>query len=1335
MDMLFISSTFQDMQYERDAIRNLVMPRLNKEAQKYGQTISVCDLRWGINTAELDSNTAALKVLDVCLDEIENSESPMIVILGERYGWIPPKNLIASVAEKKKLQLEDLQLSATELEIEYGTKIHKNHMLFYFRELDGALIERRYLAENKERHEKMTDLKSRIMRMTYGTVHKYKVHFDEDGICEADIDHFANMAYEDIRRVMLPKWQNLQKKTPFDRERDSHWSYIEEKSHSFGARSTLANNIVHAICEGQRRIAIKGNSGSGKSTLFCQVANTLKEKGMCVIPFISGLTADSSTSIGILRQLVYCLEEHLGQAHIQDMTVTRELKSLDYHETTEFRNRLSELCQSLRDINRPLVIMVDAVDQLLTDIERDQMIFIPDPTPSNVHIIISCLPNIELRDGKNFFLLPIDRKDKEIVIQCILQQHHKELADEVKEELMNHPNSGNPLFLGLLLQRLLIMDRLDFNMISSLGNGIKQISNYQKKIIKNSNYSLEEMGVALFKEVGARLNPGLVSRVTEYIAFSRYGLRDSDFALLLGDEWNYLDFVYMIHYMRENYFRRADGRYDFIHQSTRQGIIKECQNSQRMHNDIFQALEKLDEKDPIRISEITYHCMLAGRSDYLMNYITKHQKDDPVLIGAAKCLYFICKMNGGKQVNDLLSNATTNYTSLSFAVFFVYFCEKLFLQNYQESRIKFSIMKQLDPLINNYRGERNTAWQELLRVNSYKCACTAKFLGDPLIYEFGEKYFAISKDFYQKGIIDKQQLLMAYNNMIVFYKESSKQSMLRRGIEIAKEGIDAGLTDMLTSGEDTPVWYYGSMGEIYHKLNEPENALGAYEHDLENRKLWAEKYPSAYGMCVLGGGYYNVGNALMMLGKFNEALPYYEKSLKLSEYRAKLSGEKAHNRERLKDQINLYNNYAESLWEAGCEDDDENYVLQAFIYKMKTLEMDRNYWRLTHMEYHYERDMIKLAHIINYMSKIGCSLTKTCEQDFFHLVDSFLADGSAAYKVDSTLDNMWMLRDEYKAVFHAVRELRLTDDTTLNQYIHNGYRALIMPINKAITQAENKQEKSGQLNIAMNYYNKSALLYDLDEPSFFEEALDAALKSVQILKELVEIGQYEEADLIRQMAVCAYQTGRCYVRMKDRQTALKYFYEAIEKQTLIVASTSDINQKKILEEFKKGYRNCNDVVILLDGNKVLSDSLFAANMREVFDKKLKEQLKSAPATYNGDKKDGHMHGKGTKHYADGSIYNGEWANGKRNGIGKLTWMSGKGTYYGQWKDDLKSGYGEAVFPNGGSYRGEWKDGQIHGYGIKTDANGRKTCGIWVEGNLHKKLSKIKVMPILRKRSK
>ena len=54
MKTLFVSSTFQDMQSERDAIRDIVLPRLNAEAQKYGQSVAACDLRWGINTQNLE---------------------------------------------------------------------------------------------------------------------------------------------------------------------------------------------------------------------------------------------------------------------------------------------------------------------------------------------------------------------------------------------------------------------------------------------------------------------------------------------------------------------------------------------------------------------------------------------------------------------------------------------------------------------------------------------------------------------------------------------------------------------------------------------------------------------------------------------------------------------------------------------------------------------------------------------------------------------------------------------------------------------------------------------------------------------------------------------------------------------------------------------------------------------------------------------------------------------------------------------------------------------------------------------------------------------------------
>ncbi len=314
MGMLFISSTFQDMQYERDAIRDLVMPHLNMEAHAYGQSVSVCDLRWGINTADLDSEMAALKVLDVCLDEIDRSDPPMIVILGERYGWIPPGNLIGTVAKRKDFQLEDFQLSATALEVEYGSLVHRDNVLFYFRELEGTVPEEKYLAEDEEHQRKAADLKSKIMRLSNGKVRKYTVHFDKDGICQDDIYRFAQMVHEDIRRILFPKWQSHPAQSPFDKERASHWAYIKEKSDLFLAREAQADSIVQSVLDGQGRIVITGEPGSGKSTLFCRVAAMLKERGLCVIPFIGGLTADSSTSMGILRQLVYCLEENLGSS-------------------------------------------------------------------------------------------------------------------------------------------------------------------------------------------------------------------------------------------------------------------------------------------------------------------------------------------------------------------------------------------------------------------------------------------------------------------------------------------------------------------------------------------------------------------------------------------------------------------------------------------------------------------------------------------------------------------------------------------------------------------------------------------------------------------------------------------------------------------------------------------------------------------------------------------------------------------------------------------------------------------------------------------------------------
>ena len=82
---IFISSTFRDMNAERDYLITKVFPRLKAEAAKRDVTIIPLDLRWGVT--EEESKTG--KVIEICLDEIRNSRPFFIGLVGNRYGWCP----------------------------------------------------------------------------------------------------------------------------------------------------------------------------------------------------------------------------------------------------------------------------------------------------------------------------------------------------------------------------------------------------------------------------------------------------------------------------------------------------------------------------------------------------------------------------------------------------------------------------------------------------------------------------------------------------------------------------------------------------------------------------------------------------------------------------------------------------------------------------------------------------------------------------------------------------------------------------------------------------------------------------------------------------------------------------------------------------------------------------------------------------------------------------------------------------------------------------------------------------------------------------------------------
>jgi len=175
---VFISSTFRDMQKERELLVKRVFPELKRICAQRFVTFTEVDLRWGIT----EEQAAEGKVLPLCLAEIELSRPFFIGLLGERYGWIPDS--IPRVIIDREPWLEEhvaKRTSVTELEILHGVLNNQRmagYAFFYLRDpayVDSIPVSERenYRSENDESRRKLLGLKDRIRKSGLTVVENY----------------------------------------------------------------------------------------------------------------------------------------------------------------------------------------------------------------------------------------------------------------------------------------------------------------------------------------------------------------------------------------------------------------------------------------------------------------------------------------------------------------------------------------------------------------------------------------------------------------------------------------------------------------------------------------------------------------------------------------------------------------------------------------------------------------------------------------------------------------------------------------------------------------------------------------------------------------------------------------------------------------------------------------------------------------------------------------------------------------------------------------------------------------------------------------------------------
>ena len=251
MKTIFVSSTFRDMQAERDILKSVVQPRLNDTARKYGDSVSFSDLRWGVDTTSMDEAEQNRRVLSVCLNEIDRARPNMIVLLGERYGYMPGESVIRKEVRKRPgFRINELDISVTQLEIEYGALSSRESLrntFFYFRELDADTLPAGFREEYEQSRSKLETLKRRIRDLAGDRVRFYKASWNGSRV--TGLEEFSDMVFSDLQGQFLPQWEQLSRQNIVERTDSIQKIFIQEKMRAFKKVTGFNSSFLRDLFE------------------------------------------------------------------------------------------------------------------------------------------------------------------------------------------------------------------------------------------------------------------------------------------------------------------------------------------------------------------------------------------------------------------------------------------------------------------------------------------------------------------------------------------------------------------------------------------------------------------------------------------------------------------------------------------------------------------------------------------------------------------------------------------------------------------------------------------------------------------------------------------------------------------------------------------------------------------------------------------------------------------------------------------------------------------------------------------------------------------------------
>jgi len=494
---VFVSSTFRDMHAERDWLRQRVFPRLEEELRKRRHHLEPIDLRLGVGTGGAGSEEEReVRVLKVCLDEVRRSRPFLLVLLGDRYGWVPPEERLAAAARDAGLATDFRERSVTALEVEFGLlagdPAQARRSLVLLREplpydempevlradySDACAPDPRA----RERHARLAALKGRLRDDPEigPRVFSYRARWDPATRRVTGLEEFGDLVFEKLWAALDEETREFAGRPPpswEEGERLALAEFVEHRRRVFVGRDDLLARLL-ALARGEpasaasgvaapvRGACVTGAPGSGKSALFAEVHGRLAaDTSVLLLANAAGATARGASVDAMLRRWIHETARLLGAANPLGERSTAEEVEAAFH----------ELLASAA-ARRRVVLLLDALDQAEPTPRGQHLTWLHGrPWPAGAWVVATAVPGKAAAalcewGVERIELPPLTAADAREIGRRVWRLHHREASPVVLDVLAakargdGTPAAGNPLWLTLALEQLNLLDADDFS--------------------------------------------------------------------------------------------------------------------------------------------------------------------------------------------------------------------------------------------------------------------------------------------------------------------------------------------------------------------------------------------------------------------------------------------------------------------------------------------------------------------------------------------------------------------------------------------------------------------------------------------------------------------------------------------------------------------------------------------------------------------------------------------------------------------------------------------------------------------------------------------------------